>query len=381
MQGNIKANRGVRTGAMEHTRKIIHIDMDAFYASIEQRDHPELRGKPVVVGGDPRRRGVVATCSYEARKYGIHSAMAAQQAYQRCPQAIFLTPRFDVYRSVSVQIMSIFRSYTDLVEPLSLDEAYLDVTHNHQGIASATHIAQAIKRQIYTEIRLTASAGVSFNKFIAKLASDYHKPDGLTVVSPPQAISFLEHIPIGKFFGVGKVTAARLHALEIETGADLKRLSEEELQRLLHKQGSVLYHYVRGEDNRPVQPTRIRKSVGKETTLAEDIGDPEQLRAIMCQMADQVERRLKELDLAGKTITLKLRWSNFQLLTRSISIAVATQDASRMISILTPVLMAQLRTEKKHVRLVGVTVSQLLTGAEINQPDKIRALTLWDEDE
>lgn len=365
---------------MEQIRKIIHIDMDAFYASIEQRDHPELRGKAIIVGGDPRKRGVVATCSYEARKYGIHSAMASQQAYQRCPHAIFLRPRFEVYRNVSLQIMSIFRSYTDLVEPLSLDEAYLDVTNNHKGIASATHIARAIKQQISSEIKLTASAGVSFNKFIAKLASDYQKPDGLTVVSPKQALSFLEKIPIDKFFGVGKVTAARLRTLEIETGADLKRLSEEELQQLLHKQGIILYHYVRGEDNRPVQAAHIRKSVGKETTLAEDIDDPEQLMQIMGQMAEMVESRLKELNIVGKTITLKLRWSNFQHLTRSISVPVATRDARKMISVLAPVLKGQLQFEKRHVRLVGVTVSHLFSSADLQSIELIRPLPLWDDE-
>lgn len=365
---------------MQPIRKIIHVDMDAFYASIEQRDHPELRGKPVVVGGDPQRRGVVATCSYEARKYGIHSAMAAQQAYQRCPQAIFLRPRVEVYRAVSAQIMQIFRSYTDLVEPLSLDEAYLDVTHNHRGIVAATHVARAIKDQIYTETKLTASAGVSFNKFIAKLASDYRKPNGITIIPPERATRFLEQIPITKFFGVGKVTAARMKELNIETGADLKRISKEELQKLFHKQGSVLYHYVRGEDERPVQPTRIRKSVGKETTLADDLEDPERMIQIMRQMAEQVEKRLKELDLVARTVTLKLRWSDFQLLTRSITINNTIQNASSMIEILTPVLMAQMSGERKRVRLVGVTVSHLLTSNEANNPERLRPLTLWDED-
>lgn len=211
-------------------------------------------------------------------------------------------------------------------------------------------------------------------------SATYHKPDGLTVVSPQQAISFLDQIPIDKFIGVGKVTAARLRALKIETGVDLKRLSEEELQQLLHKQGTVLYHHVRGEDNRPVQAVRIRKSVGKETTLGEDIGDPEQLIQIMCQMAEMVEKQLKELDIVGKTVTLKLRWSNFQLLTRSISLPVATQDASKMISTLIPILKGQLQAEKRHVRLVGVTVSRLLTRADIQSLEMIRPLTLWDED-
>ncbi|GCE30997.1 DNA polymerase IV [Dictyobacter alpinus] len=364
---------------METIRKIIHVDMDAFYAAIEQRDRPELRGKPVVVGGDPQRRGVVATCSYEARRYGIHSAMSAQKAYQRCPHAIFIPPRFEVYRSVSTQIMQIFRSYTDLVEPLSLDEAYLDVTLNHKNMTSATLIARAIKQQIYMETHLRASAGVSFNKFIAKLASDYQKPDGLTVVPPEKANAFLERLPVNKFFGVGKVTAARLHELHIETGADLKRLTEEELRKLFHKQGSVLYHYVRGEDQRAVQPTRVRKSVGKETTLAEDVSDPERLLQIMQQMASQVERRLKELELSGKTITLKLRWSNFQILTRSITIPQATQDASTMVAILTPVLLSQLEGGPKRVRLVGVTVSHFLNHDELEDPTRIYPLPLWDE--
>ncbi|GER89606.1 DNA polymerase IV [Dictyobacter vulcani] len=364
---------------MPPMRKIIHVDMDAFYAAIEQRDHPEWRGKPVVVGGDPQRRGVVATCSYEARRYGIHSAMAAQKAYQRCPHAIFVPPRFEVYRSVSAQIMHIFRSYTDLVEPLSLDEAYLDVTFNHKNIPSATLVARAIKQQIYAETQLRASAGVSFNKFIAKLASDYHKPDGLTVVPPEKASDFLEHLPVNKFFGVGKVTAARLHELHIDTGADLKRMTEEELQRLFHKQGSILYHYVRGEDDRPVQPTRIRKSVGKETTLADDVSDPERLLQIMQQMAGQVERRLKELELTGRTVTLKLRWSNFQLLTRSITTSQAIQDADTMVAILKPVLLNQLAGGPKRVRLVGVTVSHFVNHDMEEEAERIRPLPLWDE--
>lgn len=364
---------------MQPTRKIIHIDMDAFYASIEQRDRPELRGKPVVVGGDPQRRGVVATCSYEARKYGIHSAMSAQKAYQRCPHAIFVRPRFDTYRAVSSQIMQIFRSYTELVEPLSLDEAYLDVTNNRQGIASATLAARAIKQQIYTETRLTASAGVSFNKFIAKLASDYRKPDGLTVIPPERAIEFLEQTPIDKFFGVGKVTATRLHEMDIETGADLKRLTEEELQRLLHKQGSILYHYVRGEDERPVQPTRIRKSVGKETTLADDISDPERVIQIMRQMAEQVERRLQELDLYGKTVILKLRWNSFQLMTRRVTVPRAVQDADSIVALLTPIVQEQLKGEPRRVRLVGVTVSHLLSSHAAQQAPQIIPQPLWDE--
>ncbi len=269
----------------QQMRKIIHIDMDAFYASIEQRDHPEWRGLPVIVGGDPQRRGVVATCSYEARVFGVHSAMPSRTAARLCPHAIFVPPRFAIYRQVSAQIMDIFRSITDLVEPLSLDEAYLDVTHNHMQEPSATRIAQQLKARIHAETGLTASAGVSFNKFIAKLASDYRKPDGLTVIPPARAEEFLTQMPISKFFGVGKVTAARLQAEGIETGADLLRMSEFELRALLHERGSSLYQQVRGHDDREVQPTRERKSIGKETTLAEDIRDEEMLVRLLSQLA------------------------------------------------------------------------------------------------
>lgn len=366
---------------MAELRKIIHIDMDAFYASIEQRDNPQLKGKPVIVGGNPERRGVVATCSYEARRYGIHSAMPAKTALKRCPHAIFITPRFDVYRAVSAQIMQIFQSYTDLVEPLSLDEAFLDVTQNKQQLTAATHVAQAIKQQIYEKTQLTASAGVSYNKFIAKLASDYHKPNGLTVIPPERAERFLEHLPIHKFFGVGKVTAARLHELGIQNGADLKQMSEQRLRELFHKHGSLLYHSVRGEDERPVTPTRERKSVGKETTLVEDSSNIEQLREILQRLAIQVEQHLKTLGLHGKTVTLKLRWSDFQLLTRSISLPSAIQSADDILAPIYPLLQAQL-ADGRSVRLVGVTVSHL---APVTPPSAIQASynmrSLWDLEE
>jgi DNA polymerase-4 len=292
-------------------RKIIHIDMDAFYAAIEQRDHPELRGKPVIVGGQPDKRGVVATCSYEARQFGIHSAMPSMTALKRCPHAIFLPPRFDVYRAVSGQIIQIFHIYTDLIEPLALDEAYLDVTENKLHQTSATLIACQIKQQIQEQIGLTASAGVSFKKFLAKLTSDFQKPNGLTVVTPRQAVQFLDATPIRKFFGVGKVTEARLKALDIQTGADLKQVSEEQLRTLFGERGSMLYNSVRGEDHRPVLPIRLRKSIGKETTLETDSADHEQIVRILQHLSTQVEKRLLELGLRGKTITLKIKWSDF----------------------------------------------------------------------
>src|SRR6266480_4924658 len=240
----------------ERTRAILHLDLDAFYASIEQRDHPEYRGKPVIVGGSPDRRGVVATASYEARKFGVHSAMPSRTAQRLCPEAIFLPARFEVYRSVSQQIMAIFRQQTTLVEPLSLDEAYLDVTDAVQTLEKAVRLAREIKRQIWEQTQLTASAGISYCKFLAKIASDAHKPDGLTVIPPEEAPAFLEALPIDKFFGVGKVTAAKLRELGIQTGADLKHMGEERLRDLFGKHGGQLYHYACSEDDRPVEPVR-----------------------------------------------------------------------------------------------------------------------------
>jgi len=241
--------------------------MDAYYASVEQRDRPEFKGKPVIVGGDPKSRGVVAACSYEARKFGIHSAMASSTAYRLCPDAVFIRPRFDMYRAVSTQIREIFYEYTDLVEPLSLDEAFLDVTENYKGMPSATIIAKEIKREIYRRTGgLTASAGISFNKFLAKVASDINKPDGITVITPEMADEFIDRLPIRKFFGVGKVTEEKMLNLGIKTGADLKQYRKEQLIQLFGKSGNYFYDIAHGLDDRPVQPNRIRKSMGKETS-------------------------------------------------------------------------------------------------------------------
>lgn len=355
-------------------RKIIHIDMDAFYASIEQRDRPELRGKPVIVGGDPHRRGVVATCSYEARRFGIHSAMPSRTAFKRCPHAIFVSPRFDVYRAVSTQIMQIFHDYTELVEPLSLDEAFLDVTYNKFNIPSATHVAREIKQRIYERTQLTASAGVSYNKFIAKLASDYNKPDGLTVITPQQAERFLESLPIQKFFGVGRVTASRFQEHGIHTGADLKGLSEERLRELFQERGSMFYRYVRGEDQRSVEPIRVRKSVGKEITLAEDLALAEHAEVIriLTDLAEKVERRLVELDLQARTVILKLRWRDFQLMTRRATLPQAFQTQEVMLHHIQD-LLEQVGPQG-HVRLLGVTVSQL----EKRGTPTHHVPTLWD---
>src|SRR5260221_726577 len=328
------------------------------YASIEQRDHPELRGKPVVVGGSPQSRGVVATCSYEARAFGVKSAMPARTAYRLCPQAIFLPPRFDVYRDVSAQIMTIFKSITPLVEPLSLDEAYLDITSSARDFPEAMQLARRIKERIREETGLTASAGVSFNKLLSKLGSDAHKPDGLTVITPEQAPAFLDALPVEKFFGVGGVTAAALRERGVLTGADLRRMSEEQLRELLGSRGSLLYQHVRAEDERPVESVRERKSVGKELTLERDIADRGQMEAILATLAEQVEHRLTDLSLSPRTLSLKGRWSDFQLITPSVSPPQGCRAARQMTPVL-HTLLFQLGSEKRAVRLLGVFVSNL----------------------
>ncbi|HEY9663708.1 MAG TPA: DNA polymerase IV, partial [Allocoleopsis sp.] len=252
-------------------RKVIHVDMDAFYASVEQRDQPRYRGKPIVVGGRPEQRGTVATASYEARQYGIHSAMPSRTARQLCPHLIFVPPRFEVYRGISAQIREIFYRYTDLVEPVALDEAYLDVTENKLNIPSATWIAQAIQTSIYAETGLTASAGVSINKFLAKIASGMNKPSGLFLIAPTEAAAFVEHLPIEQFHGIGEVTAGKMHQLGIMQGADLKQWSEADLVRHFGKPGQFFYRIARAQDNRPVNPNRERKSIGVETSFAVDL--------------------------------------------------------------------------------------------------------------
>jgi DNA polymerase-4 len=363
----------------ERTRAILHIDLDAFYASIEQRDHPEYRGKPVIVGGSPDRRGVVATASYEARKYGVHSAMPSRTAYRLCPQTIFLPARFEVYRTVSQQIMAIFRQQTALVEPLSLDEAYMDVTAVVRDLEEAVQLAREIKRQIQEQTQLTASAGVSYCKFLAKIASDIHKPNGLTVISQQEAATFLEALPIEKFFGVGKVTAARLKELGVQTGADLKQIGEERLRGLLGKHGGQLYRYACGEDDRPVEPLRERKSVGKEVTFEYDIRSRREMEHILEQLAGQVERRLIELGIAGKTLTLKLRWSTFELVTRAASQPQGFQRSEEMLPALR-LLLAGLVDESRAVRLLGVTVSSLLSPQDVQRARHIVTPSLWQEE-
>lgn len=342
---------------MQGIRKIIHVDMDAFYASVEQRDRPELRGRPVIVGGDPQSRGVVAACSYEARKFGIHSAMASSRAYKLCPEAVFIRSRFDVYRAVSAQIREIFDEYTDLVEPLSLDEAFLDVTENRAGTVSATQIALDIKKQIRERTGgLTASAGVSYNKFLAKVASDMNKPDGITVVTPDQAAAFIDKLPIRKFFGVGKVTEEKMLQLGIKTGAGLKQMAKETLVELFGKSGAYFYAIAQGIDDRPVEPNRIRKSLGKETTLSEDIEDPDQMLEILEEIAFELENSLIKRDLKGRTISLKLKYHDFQIVTRSITLDEPT-DASAVIIGHVRSLLQKTEAGARKVRLLGISMS------------------------
>ena len=331
--------------------------MDAFYASVEQRDRPELKGKPVIVGGDPDSRGVVAACSYEARKFGIHSAMPSSTAVKRCPQAVFIRPRFDVYLQVSSQIRGIFHEYTDLVEPLSLDEAFLDVTQNFKRMQSATLIAGQIKKAIYARTgRLTASAGVSFNKFLAKVASDFNKPDGITIITPESAAEFIDRLPVRKFFGVGKVTEEKMIDLGIKTGADLKKFNINELIQMFGKSGRYFFKCANGLDDRPVEPNRIRKSIGKETTLHQDIDDTDRMIEILEEIALKLEELLCNRGLKGRTITLKIKYHDFRSITRSVTVDRPVDDAG-VIMVHVNSLLTRTEAGKEKVRLLGISLS------------------------
>jgi len=341
-------------------RKIIHVDMDAFYAAVEQRDNQTLRGKPVIVGGDPGSRGVVATCSYEARAFGIHSAMSSAKAYRLCPQAIFVRPRFDAYREVSLQIRELFHEYTDMVEPLSLDEAFLDVTENKPGIEYASHLAREILQEIFQRTRLTASAGVSYNKFLAKIASDVKKPAGLTVVTPEQAEEFINVLPIRRFHGVGRVTEKRMLARGIVNGSDLRQCSLEDLQCWFGKSGQYYYDIARGVDKRAVVPNRVRKSIGKETTLDEDCADKGAMVLILDKLAKKVEALLSARNTSGLTLTLKVKYGDFQNVTRSLTQVEPIEDAETILS-LAEKMLARTEAGMRPVRLLGLTISNLTT--------------------
>jgi DNA polymerase-4 len=344
-------------------RKIIHIDMDAFYASVEQRDNPELRGKPVAVGGS-RERGVVAAASYEARKFGVRSAMPSVTAKRQCPDLIFVKPRFDVYRMVSLQIRDIFAEHTHLIEPLALDEAYLDVTENRKGIETATEIAMEIRARIRAETGLTASAGVSYNKFLAKLASDHRKPDGLFVITPRMGPAFIEGLPVGKFHGVGPATTAKMNRLGIQTGLDLRAQSLPFLQQHFGKAGAFYYWIARGVDDRPVLADRIRKSVGAENTFSVDLFTFEDARDALVLIIDKVWRYCESSGTRGRTVTLKIKYADFQQITRSHSARGVVDGRAALEEISLALLKAQYPTTK-GIRLLGITISALSSAGAV----------------
>jgi DNA polymerase-4 len=339
-------------------RKIIHVDMDAFYASVEQLDNPALRGKPVAVGGSSER-GVVSAASYEARKFGVRSAMSSIIAKRNCPELIFVKTNFDRYKEISKAIRKIFYDYTDLVEPLSLDEAYLDVTVNKKGNPSATMIAQEIRQRIFDELHLTASAGISINKFIAKVASDYNKPNGQKTVNPEEVVQFLEDLEIRKFYGVGKVTAEKMFKVGIFTGKDLKKKSLEFLDEKFGKSGSYYYHVVRGIHNSEVKPHRTPKSVGAERTFTENLSSEIFMLERLEQIAEELERRLKKSKIAGKTITLKIKYSDFTLQTRSKTLPYFISDGKLILETAKD-LLYQDKLENS-VRLLGISLANLNT--------------------
>ncbi len=340
-------------------RKIIHVDMDAFYASVEQMDDPTLQGKPLAVGGGGKR-GVISAASYEARVFGVRSAMPGFKARKLCPDLIFVRPRFDRYKEISNQIRKIFFEYTDLVEPLSLDEAYLDVTQNKKGNPSASLIAQEIRQQIFDEVGLTASAGISINKFVAKIASDYNKPNGQKTVNPEEVIEFLEGLDVKKFYGVGKVTQAKMYQMGIYTGKDLKSKSEEFLTQYFGKSGRHYYQIVRGVHLSEVKPNRQRKSLAAERTFSENISSEIYMLERLESIAEELQKRLKSNKVSGRTVTLKIRYSDFSLQTRSKTLPYFVNDAAILLETAKELLYQD--TMKNSVRLLGISLSNLNTG-------------------
>ena len=339
-------------------RKIIHVDMDAFYASVEQLDNPELRGKPIAVGGS-EHRGVVSAASYEARKFGVRSALSGALAKKYCPELIFVRPRFDRYKEISNKIRKIFYDYTDLVEPLSLDEAYLDVTENKKGNPSASLIALEIRNRIYDELGLTASAGISINKFVAKVASDYNKPNGQKTIGPDEVIPFLEQLPIRKFYGVGKVTTEKMYQLGIFTGLDLKNKSLEFLEKHFGKSGTFYYHVVRGIHHGQVKPNHIAKSVAAEHTFNENLTSEIFMVDKLEKIATELERRLKKHNISGKTVTLKIKYSDFSLQTRSKTLPYFISDKALLLETAKELLFQE--RMKESVRLLGISLHNLNT--------------------
>lgn len=357
----------------EKQRKIIHIDMDAFYASVEQMDNPELKGKPLAVGGS-EVRGVVSAASYEARKFGVKSAMSGVQAKRLCSELIFVRPRFDRYKEISKKIRKIFLDYTDLVEPLSLDEAYLDVTENKKNLQSATLIAQEIRQRIYEEVGLTASAGISVNKFVAKVASDYNKPNGQKTVNPDEVEEFLEKLDVKKFYGIGKVTAEKMYQLGIFTGFDLKQKPLEFLEKYFSNSGHYYYQICRGIHTSKVKPNRILKSVGAERTFFENLTSEVFLEEKIINIANELEKRLQKSKVAGKTITLKLKYSDFTLQTRSKTLPYFIADKNLIIDVGKELLyQAKL---KNSVRLLGLSLHNLNTESNKEKAPKQKSISM-----
>lgn len=344
------------------TRKIIHVDMDAFYASVEQRDDPQLQGKPLAVGGSAAR-GVVAAASYEARKFGVHSAMPSVTAKRKCPDLIFVPPRFDVYKAVSQEIREVFQDYTSMIEPLSLDEAYLDVTENLKGMEIATEIASEIRARIKQVTGLNASAGISYNKFLAKMASDLNKPNGQAVITPKNGPAFVEALPVKKFHGVGPATAQKMQRLGIETGADLKACSLPFLAEHFGKSGPYFYGIARGIDERPVRPDRIRKSIGAEDTFIEDIHDLDLALSQLTPLAEKVWRSCEAQGISGKTVTVKIKYSDFTQATRSRTSPSPVTGAAE-IAQAASTLLSTVHPFRRSVRLLGVTLSSLANDDE-----------------
>ncbi|HEM5996732.1 TPA: DNA polymerase IV [Streptococcus suis] len=346
------------------SRKIIHVDMDAFFAAIEVRDNPDLKGKPVIIGADPRLsggRGVVSTCNYEARAFGVHSAMSSKEAYERCPQAIFISGNYEKYQEVGRQVREIFHRYTDLVEPMSIDEAYLDVTENKLGIGSAVKIAKLIQYDIWNELHLTASAGVSYNKFLAKIASDMEKPHGLTLILPEDAVEVLASLPVEKFHGVGKKTVERLHEMGVFTGKDLLDVPEMTLIDTFGRFGYDLYRKARGISNSPVKPNRVRKSIGKERTYRKLLYRDEDVMKELVSLCQRVEASLVRNEKKGRTIVLKVRYGDFSTLTKRHSLEEATNQVE-VIEREIRQLFEEVGQAEKGIRLLGVTVTNFMEG-------------------
>ncbi|WP_417362239.1 DNA polymerase IV [Galbibacter sp.] len=356
-------------------RKIIHVDMDAFYASVEQLDFPELRGKALAVGGN-EVRGVVSAASYEARAFGVHSAMSGAMAKRLCRELIFVPPRFDRYREVSLKIREVFYDYTDLVEPLSLDEAYLDVTENKKGNPSATLIASEIRERIFKQTGLRCSAGISINKFVAKIASDFHKPNGQKTVEPDEVIPFLEDLDIRKFYGVGKVTAQKMYQLGVFTGLDLKKKSIEFLTEHFGKSGTLYYNVVRGIHNSPVKPNRVPKTVGAERTFSENLSSEVFMLERLEPLSKELEQRLRKNKVAGKTVTLKIKYSDFSLQTRSKTLDFYISDKSLILDTAKELLYQE--KLQNSVRLLGISLGNLNADAPqtLTVPEKSLSVQL-----